>query len=963
MDDITLGVNAAGNPAFFHKDFLAMLGKMPTTTTTIDVDSIPPDSDATGEDAAPFDAQLLGLVGSKKGRHFVECIHNAFEGQSDNIRDEWMKAGEALMDEKIETDSPSVVERRDRLLICYRSYVHHQDKNLPLVKAWEESVFNKHWTGFLIAMITCSRGRYTERVRVNTFRQWCTDLMWLVGKHMVNSDGIRVGTKALTIGGLYRKFQVVSARLCTQFELNREPLPRLWIGHLELLLIYQTAVERSEKYGRAPALQTILCTTLVFELCARIGSLGWSNEEYLNQKRFMKCGDAQIERMDYGMWDADINLINRKGWNSAVDSARPIKYRLSAVTKTHNLWFDAPMLLLLHLMRMGALDGIHSISDIFNYERQYFVIKEEFRDKPLFLERTHRGMDLKPDSPASANGMTQSFAVLGREAGFLVTNYHALRRDGATVYGIIFGANAAQEILGHQEADSTYANHYSKGVTLLPITEARLGLLNSTLSLQQRVGIQRHRREGLAANALLRSGLKLSKLLPKEGTNEPVQDEDEDENGSGDASKPPRPEKKKGTRGNAIIQLTTEQEADVMLDLLIRTTQKTRNAAAAKIRRKVRTEIEQKEKQTERENPTVHPSEDMQEARKRAEDMANVVNLPKPSEQLKALGSIRTMSHFGKGLLSEDCRKLLSSADIIDRLQEVEDDEANEREDRLADAEDDDDPKQDNLFSFKDVEDLKVLDADLVETKKEFMSLLIAPLVVEEVYDQLAREHNGEYPCLPCEATPEEHRPRIFGNKLGQTRFKNRVGLHRHEERVHTPWFDLIQYMFTDDPKIFKCPTEGCPFRNKTIEEIREHCVTNCKEHELYQGLQEKHEKIQQQKRIAEPSRERLNREKDEHLLRGPGLKLRDNIFEGVKKISDTSPEKALELAEARGIHKDQVLPHLRGLAAMNERARSSIDDDGMIKDPDVKMPMERVSKLLLTPELDAKINARLAKK
>ncbi|KAG8685999.1 hypothetical protein FRC11_009694, partial [Ceratobasidium sp. 423] len=105
-----------------------------------------------------------------------------------------------------------------------------------------------------------------------------------------------------------------------------------------------------------------------------------------------------------------------------------------------------------------------SIADIFNYEGQYFIIKESFRDKPLFLELTERGMGLVEDEPASADGMTFSFKALGWAAGFVLTNYHALRRGGATIHGLIFGAHAAQLILGHQETDSTYSINYSKGV-------------------------------------------------------------------------------------------------------------------------------------------------------------------------------------------------------------------------------------------------------------------------------------------------------------------------------------------------------------------------------------------------------------------------------------------------------------------------------------------------------------------
>ncbi|KAG8731848.1 hypothetical protein FRC11_001965, partial [Ceratobasidium sp. 423] len=373
MDGTTLDVNAAGNPVLFDDAFLAMLGGAPVTTTLIEEEDEEPVAGPSGSGTAssgdgaptaaiPFDAELLGLTGDRTALHFINCMQRAFEGQTEAAQEVWRNAGEQLMDEEVTTASPSVQDRRDREDKLYQTYVHYQDQKLPHSKFWEEATFYLVSFGVelkLAPKITCSRGRDGGRIRVNTFRQWCTDLIWLVGKNMVDKDGKRCGTKVLTSGGLYAKFRTVSARLCTQFELNREPLPRLWIGYLELLLIYQAAIRISEKVGRASVLQSILCTSIVFQVGARIGSLGWLSEQYLEDKKYMECGDVVVERMDYGVWDAEISVMNRKAWNKAVDSSRPIKYKLSAVTTTHDLWFDTPSLLLLFLMYRGALEGCH----------------------------------------------------------------------------------------------------------------------------------------------------------------------------------------------------------------------------------------------------------------------------------------------------------------------------------------------------------------------------------------------------------------------------------------------------------------------------------------------------------------------------------------------------------------------------------------------------------------------------
>ncbi|QRW21391.1 chromosome partition [Rhizoctonia solani] len=77
--------------------------------------------------------------------------------------------------------------------------------------------------------------------------------------------------------------------------------------------------------------------------------------QYCEKGKFMKCKDVIIKQMDYGIWDAEVVLMNQKGWNLSDNMACLLKYRLSAITKMHMLWFNTPSLLLLHLMQMGAL--------------------------------------------------------------------------------------------------------------------------------------------------------------------------------------------------------------------------------------------------------------------------------------------------------------------------------------------------------------------------------------------------------------------------------------------------------------------------------------------------------------------------------------------------------------------------------------------------------------------------------
>ncbi|CUA70479.1 Myosin-2 heavy chain, non muscle [Rhizoctonia solani] len=1023
-----------------------MLGKLPATTTLVDErghvikDPTPGPSNqgAPATTHTPLDLHqnlhldLLGLKGDKIALGYMQCLRNAFESNDPEIMETWRTAGETMLEESITRFSPTVKQRQTRMEIRYRTYIYHMCKLLPLVDQWKESVFRKHWVQFLASLLASSKGADGGRVRVDTFNQWCTDLIWLVGQNLINDQGERIGSTALTTGGLYAEFRNVSFRLSVQFELNRTPGQRLWIGQLELLLIYQVAVRMSEKYGRASAIQTILSTSMVFHIGARVGSLGWSNKQYLEEERYMKCGDVRIEREDYGIWNAEVTVTNRKGWNTASESARPVTYKLSAVTKTQNLFFDTPTLLLLHLWHRRALKGIKSIEDIFNYEGQYFEIEEWMRDKPLFLERAVKGLELLEDQPASAKGMTLSFKASGTRAGFTVTTMHALRRDAGNVFALVLGAHIAQLLLGHHEADTVLNTNYSKGTFNVPVVEARLGLLDEQLSLSNRIGLQRHRREGQVAHALLNAGFQFStKQAAKEDADGSDPDGSDPDGSEGESSEPEenKPKERKGVRGDPLVELDEEQTARIenhpsvakrtqeieeamdelymlfppaaakthgsrardklsgmlkkyhdstivvqnlaRIEELLETINQAsddRVKARQKLTRQERSNVTRGATLAERKNPKIYPTEAVKQARTHAEEMAKVVNMPKPSEQLQILDSIKNLPNFGENLLSDECRELLAGMGAKDLLETNEAEEAQEPEDRLADEDDEihdaNGAPKITMTPFKDVDDLKVLDVDLVETKKEWMACLVKPLIIDEFYKRLAEANNGNFPCLLCRALPEHLKPvSAITGKKGQDTFGSRAKLHRHENAVHTPWVDLMQYMITDDPKVFKCPSNDCSFRASTIEKVRDHCLSNCNEHELYEDMESKHELRQEEKRKATPSRANVKLEKQKQELRGYGLQLEEKTIQGVEKISTTSPEEAFKLAAKRKIPESDVRSHLHALDGLNERARLSINEDGVVKDPYVNRPMEKVSKSLLTPEINAEIDARLAKK
>ncbi|KAG8704777.1 hypothetical protein FRC11_009597 [Ceratobasidium sp. 423] len=106
------------------------------------------------------------------------------------------------------------------------------------------------------------------------------------------------------------------------------------------------------------------------------------------------------------------------------------------------------------------------------------------------------------------------------------------------------------------------------------------------------------------------------------------------------------------------------------------------------------------------------------------------------------------------------------------------------------------------------------------------------------------------------------------------------------------------------------------------------------------------------------------DKRKDKARFSRENLKARkEHIVEGIQKISEISPAEFLRMAKewAEVIPQSEIHADLHGLAALIERV--SIDEDGCVKDPDAVMPMESISSALLTPEVMAEIEARLAKK
>ncbi|KAG8709431.1 hypothetical protein FRC08_018352 [Ceratobasidium sp. 394] len=1032
MFNNTPHVNRAGNISFFDKEFLAALKKAPTLSENHELREDPPGDNAagaSGESSVIRGPDMVGIQrGTFSGLSFTRSLRMA--GDANSIVQEQLTETMAeliqLIDEKPSPYALRVNQRRQMIELRWGSWIYSRHPNLPFPDGyWFQTTIVENWKMFFVVLIRFGKGRSGEDetdIRSTTLQQWALTFTYLVGKKTTDKDGAFVGVKLLQQGGLFGEIKQHVAKLIIEFGLERLAKRLPSIGRPELLLMFQTGFQMTEVHGRIPFQQNNVAMVLVHYIAARMGSLGWSNEDYRKLEHYMKLEDLTIEREGHCQWSVMVTVKYRKGYNMTVDGGPPQRFKLDPVTKIHNVWFDAGMHVLVFLLMREALEGCSTLEDIFNYKLRTFRIKPSKLKEPLFLERGPKGLYLKTGA-ASATGMTASLRRLGKSADIDNVTGHAIRRETGNRTGLVLGMHVAQALLGHEEAQNTFSLHYSLNTLNLPVVQMASGELDHTAPLASKIALKRRTKSQIAVHVLIRS---------KRGQMQEPEDEESDDDGS-DAVKavtfaqssidqppkrkmfklsaedvakaeatptvvqfdaeinnaweeifkllPERARKLNPTRRTGLITSIFNNFKDepsykqneqllkrIQSNIVSLSLKRTKAFEAAK--RPIR---EQRKKEEERSRVQLNPTtEEHDEAVKEMQEFSySAKNLPKLDvRQLLLSSSAIRKGALRSGLLTPACQKLLSDPNLDKILEEEQDTDDKAEAARAAQEDEDGDAEEDITFGsaeepnglaiqknvpmFKDVEELEVLDANLEETIMSMMEALYRPVAVKAMEDKLAQEHGGKYPCLLCKRLPKELKP----NGKFHDEFTKASSLRRHLA-AHSDWFLLRSHMFTDDDSEFKCPLEHCDFRAESIPDVEEHCISECKEHILFQGLKAAHEK-----RKTPPGsnvRDALNEIKRTAELAGDGLQLTDDEIEKMEWWADLDDEKINMLVERYDEDREELVNRAPGIRQMMRDALDQVVN-GLLKVPNAEDSIDDIAAEALAGGMQARVDALVEK-
>ncbi|KAB5588057.1 hypothetical protein CTheo_8503 [Ceratobasidium theobromae] len=598
-----------------------------------------------------------------------------------------------------------------------------------------------------------------------------------------------------------------------------------------------------------------------------------------------------------------VNIKHGKGFNTTNNAGKFAQFKLDPVTKVHNLWFNTGTHMLLYLLMQNALEGCQTLSDIIHCPYKEFQIKQSMLNKPLFLEQKAKGEGLGT-AAANAHGLTESFQALGNAVGIPGVTAHAIRCETGNKFGLTLGAEAAQALLGHQEADSTFATHYLKKTLNLPVTQVALGMLDNLVTIPNQIALKCHSKSQLAAKA----------LIWQKGTQ------------TGDV--------RKQVLMDQEVKAAQNHPSVVAVDQKLGPLQKTicsLGLECSSALRKVK--------------------KPLQHGKKKALNKMNQDVLLEMADIDHANEEIEKLAGFSKGLLS----KTFEDQDTHDEAEEevVSFGEGPSTKGSKAKS-NGGKPKQvfqeRRINPFKDIEELEILDANLKEVKITFKELLLEPFIIDRIEQKIVEEHDGKWPCLLCIKLPPELKPRSGGTSV---KFPNKAKLTQHLNN-HTQWFKLMEFMFTNSPSEFKCPLEGCQFCSSMIPLVQKHCLDTCQDCEIFQALKAANDACTAPK----CDKTDLNRRKEAVKLMGTGLPIPQWELDQIRLVAGLDKVKARELALKSGIDPDNVEPYVDQMCHLCQTTLAAIPEDGLVKDPNANKPLKEITKEVLTVEMVDKINA-----
>ncbi|QRW13154.1 myosin-2 heavy chain, non muscle [Ceratobasidium sp. AG-Ba] len=758
--------------------------------------------------------------------------------------------------------------RRRTMELKWEVYIIWVDPDVDPTDHWLNEVVVGHWEDFFYAMVDLTPGRSGEdgkTLRSATVYEWSQTWSWLVLQKCVNREGAKVGQHVLYKQGVYRQLKDRVLWFSHHFQLDRHIKPQSFVGRAPLLLMMRAGYKKTEVYSRVPFQQSCVALSLVCQIAARMGSLGFSTPAHLAKQMYAKLEDVKIIRVSYCRWKVIFNLKYRKGHNWVADAGHITRYTLEPVTKIHNLWFDFGVHLVSFLHMRKAIQGCETLQDIFESKLEELRIKPDMRKEPLFLARTAKGEDLVPSKAASAKGLTRTFQVLAEDCGFYGFTSHGIRRESGDRLGLLLGTEVAQEVLVHDEDRTTYHRSYSRNTLNIPVTLAMEGELDAQAPAVNQIALRRNSVTDMVLDSIIDS---IERICSRPGNSDDAIIEgravavvltDEDMATANEDKEVERAQfDLDGLWGTYYEKMPSQAKithGQRDIESIGKAFERYKNNEHYKKNQdeleKIRASLQVLgEKRSAALRVAVRRIHQVDEAREKVEELLESNNSVPDLDLSRFLLTADSVSKgdFGQGVLTEAAITTLRQAGLMDELlsEHIRDDEV-ARENAEAEPFDDSNDNengievQENAGQFNDAHEKQVFDVDMAEAVKKFMISMNLPVEMSESREKIAKANGGKYRCEVCFTLPPEQRTGRYKKVLTTNTFSTKTHLDRHLDS-HTEWQKLAPYMRTESPTSFKCPIFECGQKFSTVEEVQEHCTTNCDDSPVFKSLKRAHE-------------------------------------------------------------------------------------------------------------------------
>ncbi|KAK0491352.1 hypothetical protein IW261DRAFT_83350 [Armillaria novae-zelandiae] len=672
--------------------------------------------------------------------------------------------------------------------------------------------------------------------------------------------GKRKGLFILAEMQLASVFRDQTVTLTFRDKLDRFFDRKVYCGRPELQLIIEGALERSQNgVTRLVKINNICKIIVPFYLTTRPSSMGPSCQIYADRGFYLTLGDFEIEQEGLGDFTIMVHIHNHKGTMST-HAAMDLVFRLSSVTKAHNVLFDPTVWILTYLFSIQAFDiKYKTLGAFFKDPRKQRPIDKERKAEPFYRKLIQGGSTfMDPPQACTSNSISCTASALSEGVGIVRGGIYAWRRGAGNDYGVNYSNRVAMLIMNHGVKEGrVFDENYSLGVENHDMTEMRLQETCTTkkkappsvnaaiLAIVEKFIVSDNAEDIIEAE-------RQRKITRKEEFDKRRQDDPlfiaaEDALSiawsafftcftSSAARKYPRhvkgnvqgildivsgekkhPQLKAGEPLIALVPNITyemaKQRGNTVLEKL-----DARNAARVKNTKKTRRTLAQ-EKTAQFQSRAVPGTLDQHNKVKQVLEQPSMLLQPflTDSSEIpdKDVAPLSDDMDFGEYEDPDYLKKLNSlinaknpNTDVSTPLMDLVEQPPVEPADEAVNEADEPDHLQ----------------VPAAQVRMRVMEAIIAPITAARLLDSHKTE-DGTYVCPDCPLFI--HRP-VPAGITNRGVFQTRYIYTRHRREMHSEWRDMELGMYIDGTSTkFKCPT--CPnFKARTIARVQDHMLEEC---------------------------------------------------------------------------------------------------------------------------------------